>query len=79
MFHYRMRIFCNTTPLNPLPVAKVFERLQIDLIGHLPKTMLHCFLPLLYLREDFQLPFECYLYTHKPSFLFFASNFSIYP
>ena len=26
------------TPLNPLPVAKVFERLQIDLIGPLPKT-----------------------------------------
>ena len=28
----------NTTPLNPLPVAKVFERLHIDLIGPLPKT-----------------------------------------
>lgn len=28
----------NTTPLNPLPVAKVFERLHVDLIGPLPKT-----------------------------------------
>ena len=28
----------NTTPLNPLPVAKVFERLHIDLMGPLPKT-----------------------------------------
>ena len=28
----------STTPLNPLPVAKVFERLHIDLIGPLPKT-----------------------------------------
>ena len=28
----------NTTPLNPLPVAKIFERLHIDLIGPLPKT-----------------------------------------
>ena len=27
-----------TTPLNPLPVAKVFERLHIDLVGPLPKT-----------------------------------------
>ena len=28
----------HTTQLNPLPVAKVFERLHIDLVGPLPKT-----------------------------------------
>ena len=28
----------NCTPLNPLPVAKVFERMHIDLVGPLPKT-----------------------------------------
>ena len=27
-----------TTPLNPLPVAKVFERLHIDFVGTMPKT-----------------------------------------
>ena len=28
----------HSPPLNPLPVAKVFERLHIDLVGPLPKT-----------------------------------------
>ena len=28
----------NSTPLNPLPVAKVFERMHIDILGPLPKT-----------------------------------------
>ena len=29
----------NTTPLNSLPVAKVFERMHIDFIGPLPETI----------------------------------------
>ena len=30
----------NCTPLNPLPVIKVFERMHIDLAGPLPKLQL---------------------------------------